>query len=77
MDRIYHGCMRKNADCSSRLILRGEKCLVPTSQPFWEYIDDIETLGVKTRTQYKKDHLTDTSKIKLKKILNDGRRHQA
>ena len=28
--------------------------LVPTSQPFWKYSEDIETLGVKRRTQYKK-----------------------
>lgn len=54
MDRIYNGCMRKNADGSNRLILRGEKCLVPTFQPFWKYIEDIETSGVKTRTQYKR-----------------------
>ena len=54
MDSIYNGCMRKNADGSNRLILRGEKCLVPTSQPFWKYIEDIETSGVKTSTRYKK-----------------------
>ena len=44
----------KNANGSNRLILHGEKCLVPTSQPFWKYIEDIETSGVKTRTRYKK-----------------------
>ena len=54
MDRIYHGCMTKNADSTNRLIGPEKKCLVPTARPFWKYIEDIETSGVKTRTQYKK-----------------------
>ena len=54
MDRIYHGCMTQNADRTNRLIGPGEKCLVPTVRPFWKYVEDIETSGVKTRTQYKR-----------------------
>ena len=46
--------MTKNADSTSRLIGPEEKCPVPTARPFWKYIEDIETSGVKTRTQYKK-----------------------
>ena len=53
MDRIYHGCMTKNADRTNRLIGPGEKCLVPTARPFWKYIEDIPAVGVKTRKQYK------------------------
>ena len=37
-----------------RLIGPGEKCLVPTVRPFWKYFENIETSGVKMRTQYKK-----------------------
>ena len=54
MDRIYHGCMTQNADRTNRLIGPGENCLVPTVRPFWKYVEDIETSGVKTRTQYKR-----------------------
>lgn len=54
MDRIRHGCMTKSADGTNRLIGPGEKCLVPTAKPFWKYIENIETSGVKTHTQYKK-----------------------
>ena len=54
MDRIYHGCMTQNADRTNRLIGPGETCLVPTARPFWKYVEDIETSGVKTRTQYKR-----------------------
>ena len=53
MDRIYHGCMTKNADGTNRLIGPDEKCLVPTSQPFWKYVEDIPVTGVKTRRQSK------------------------
>ena len=54
MDRLYHGCMTKDADGTNRLIGPGEECPVPTVRPFWKYIEDIETSGLKTRTQYKK-----------------------
>ena len=54
IDQIYHVCMTKNADGRSRITEVDKKCLVPTARPFWKYIEDIETSGVKTRTQYKK-----------------------
>ena len=54
MDRIYHGCMTKNSDGTNRLIGPREKCLVPAARPFWKYLENIETSGVKTRTQHKK-----------------------
>ena len=54
MDRLYHGCMTKDADGTNRLIGPGEECPVPTVRPFWKYIEDIETSGLKTRTKYKK-----------------------
>ena len=41
MDRIYHGCMTKNAGSTNRLIGPEKKCLVPTARPFWKYIEDI------------------------------------
>ena len=34
MDRIYHGCMTKNAGGTNRVIGPGEKCFVPTAQAF-------------------------------------------
>ena len=46
--------MTKNIDETIRLIGPGEKCLVPTVRPFWKYFENIETSGVKMRTQYKK-----------------------
>ena len=54
MDRLYHGCMTKDADGKNRLIGPGEECPVQTVRPFWKYIEDIDTSGLKTRTQYKK-----------------------
>ena len=56
MDCIYHGCFRKNDGGTNRIIGLHEKCLVPSSKPFWKYIQDIPT-GVKTRNQYNKERL--------------------
>ena len=53
MFKIYHGCFRKNANGTNRIIVNKENCLVPTSRAFWKYIEDIPA-GVKTRSQYKK-----------------------
>ena len=81
MDRIYHGCMTKNADGTNRLLSAGEKCLVPTARPFCKYIDDMETSGVKTHSQYKKQptvsikHSTFIFEIKMKKIVSDWKQH--
>ena len=50
MADIDHGCFRKNVDGTNRIIANDEKCLVPASRAFWEYIEDIPA-GVKTRSQ--------------------------
>ena len=34
MDKIYHGCMKKNADGSNKLIGPGQKFFVPTADCF-------------------------------------------
>ena len=56
MPYIYHECFRKNDDGTNRIIANNEQCLIPTSRPFWNYIEDIAG-GVKTRSQYKKQKL--------------------
>ena len=53
MNCIYHGCMTKNADGTNKIILAGEKFLVPTAKCFWKYPRDIECMGAKTRSQTK------------------------
>ena len=57
MDRIYHGCMRENADGTTRLFGPREKCLVPTVRPYWKYPKDLPDTWVKTCTQYNKQPL--------------------
>ena len=49
MNQIYHGCFTKNADGTNKIILAGERCLCPTSKPFWEFPEDVKNLRVKTR----------------------------
>lgn len=46
MDRLYHGCMLKNADGTNRIIDAGEKCLVMARKCFWK-----DPSEVKTRSQ--------------------------
>ena len=58
MADIDHRCFRKNVDGTNRIIANDEKCLVPASRAFWEYIEDIPA-GVKTRSQYKKQKVVD------------------
>ena len=53
-EKIFHGCFTKNKDGTNRLIKKGECCLVPTSNPFWKYPEDIQSCGVNTRSQEKK-----------------------
>ena len=53
MNQIYHGCFSKNADGANRIILAGEKCLCPISQPFRKFPEHILDLGVKMRVQTK------------------------
>ena len=52
MERIYRGCMTKNADGTNRIIGAGEGCLVATAQCFWKYPEDVKNSGVKTRSQH-------------------------
>ena len=56
MDRIYHGCMTKNADGTNRIIVPGEQCLVPTANCFSKYPENVVKHGVKIRSQAKKLH---------------------
>ena len=60
MNQIYHGCFTKNADGTNKIILAGERCLCPTSKPFWKFPEDIKNLRVKTRIQTKnsQQHVT-------------------
>ena len=53
---IYHGYFRKNDDGTNRIIANNKQGLIPTSRPFWKYIEDIPG-GVKTRSQYKNKSL--------------------
>ena len=45
--------LQKKKDGTNCLIKKGERCLVPTSNPFWKYREDIETYSVRTRSQEK------------------------
>ena len=54
MNRIYHGCMLKNADGSNRITRENEKGLVPTAKCFWKCPEDIEHRGAIVRSQSKK-----------------------
>ena len=56
MNRIYHGCFTKNVDGANKIILAAERCLVTTANCFKKYPEDIESIGVKTRSQTKKEH---------------------
>ena len=50
---VFHGCFNKNRDGTNRLIAPGQKCITPTSEPFWKFPQDI-TSGVRTRSQEQK-----------------------
>ena len=52
-EKIFHGCFTKNKDGTNRLIKKGERCLVPTSNPFWNNPEDIESCSANTRSQGK------------------------
>ena len=45
MDQIYHDCMTKNADGTSKFIGPGEKCLVSTENCFWKCPGAIKKLS--------------------------------
>ena len=50
MDKIYHGCMKKNADGSNKLIGPGQKFFVPTADCFQKNPSDVKHCKVKTRS---------------------------
>ena len=52
-NNVFHGCFNKNRDGTNRLIAPGQKCITPTSEPFWKFPQDI-TSGVRTRSQEQK-----------------------
>ena len=52
-NNVFHGCFNKNKDGTNRLIAPGQKCITPTSEPFWKFPQDI-TSGVRTRCQEQK-----------------------
>ena len=68
MNRIYHGYFTKNADGTNKIILAGERCFCQTLRPFWKFPEDILDLGVKTRTQIKKEAAV-CNKRNLRSIL--------
>ena len=81
MYRIYHGCFKKNADGTNRIVANSEDCLVPSSRPFRKHIEDIPD-GVRTHSQHKRQKLVTRHKFetyfhkKTRKTLNDGRQLQ-
>ena len=78
MDRIYHGCFRKNVDGTNRIIGSNKRCLIPSSKLFWMYIEDIHG-GVKTAVSIidnvllMSESMTPIFEIKTKRTLNDGK----
>ena len=52
-NKVFHGCFDKNRDSTNRVIAPGEKCITPTSEPFWKYPEDIFA-SVRTRSQEQK-----------------------
>ena len=81
--QVFHGCCRKNADGTSRIIEKGKRCLTPTSYPFWKRIPDISTSTIRTRSHKQKQkiasrgeynrYLRQNGRIKHKKMAR-GRR---
>ena len=62
MNGIYHGCFTKNVDGTNKILLAGERCLCPTAKPLWKFPEDIENVGVKTRSQTKREQQCVTKK---------------
>ena len=49
---IYRGCFYKNANGTNKIIIIGDKCLVPTDECLWKDPCDVKQ-GVKTRSRAK------------------------
>ena len=76
MNYIYHGCFTKNANGTNKIILAGERCLCPTSKPFWKFPEAIDNVGVKTRSQTKREQQRVTKKAYNEYFENKKRIHQ-
>ena len=81
MNLIYHGCFTKNADGTNKIILAGERCLYSTAKTFWKFLEDIEIVVVKVRSQTKREQqrLTKTNSMnifKTRNVFTDGSLHQ-
>ena len=53
-NKVFHGCFNENRDGTNRVIAPGEKCITPTSEPFWKYPEDI---FASVRTPYKNKNI--------------------
>ena len=58
MDRLYHGCMLKNADRTNKIIAAGENGILPTHKYFWKDPSDVKN-KVKTRSQTENEPTVD------------------
>ena len=67
--------LEKNDDGANRIIANYEQCLIPTSRPFWKYIEDIAG-GVKTRSQCKKTKACKSSNFRYLFLKKRKRRHK-
>ena len=56
-DKIYHGCATRYANAKRKLIdfEKCERCLIPTSNPFWKEPSD--TYRMQTRNSTKRRQL--------------------
>ena len=73
MPFIYHGCFKKNADGTNRIIANYEKCLLSTSRPFWKYIEDIP-IGVNTLSQHKQQKLVN---VELSILISEEKKRNS
>ena len=73
MPFIYHGCFKKNADGTNRIIANYEKFLLSTSRPFWKYIEDIP-IGVNTRSQHKQQKLVN---VELSIVISEEKKRNS
>ena len=55
--QVFHGCCRKNADGTKRIIEEGKRCLTPTSYPFWKRIPDTSTSTIRTTSKEQKQKI--------------------
>ena len=51
MYRVFHGCANKNNDGTNRVIEKNHIFFRPTSQRYWKRVRDVDSLGIRTRSQ--------------------------